>query len=68
MPNFFLSHKRVKVAAGMAASPLGDHNAHVAPDLRQTRRDPAGFRDEVRARDKRAEGSGHLGVTGAIER
>jgi hypothetical protein len=40
MPNFFLSHKRVKVA-GSPAYGRWDHADGLAPDLKQTRRDPA---------------------------
>jgi hypothetical protein len=39
MPNFFLSHKRMKVAGRMAGPP--SDRAGRAPDLKQTRRDPA---------------------------
>jgi hypothetical protein len=40
MPNFFLSYKRVEVAGRMARPP-GGMAGRLAPDLRQTRRDPA---------------------------
>jgi hypothetical protein len=40
MPNFFLSYKRVKVAARMARV-QGGMAGGSAPDLKQTRRDPA---------------------------
>src|ERR1700687_62968 len=40
MPNFFLSHKRAKVA-GRMARPFRLVGGRVAPDLKQTRRDPA---------------------------
>src|SRR5882724_10941311 len=41
MPNFFLSHKHVKVAAPMPDPARRQGPAAPAPDLKQTRRDPA---------------------------
>src|SRR5260370_16837118 len=41
MPNFFLSHKRPKVAGRMAPPPLRHGRRGAPPDLRPARRDPA---------------------------
>src|SRR5512136_1474027 len=72
MPNFFLSHKRAKVAARMARQPLRHDRPHAA-DLRQgaPRSGPrtAEFGDEASAQDKerKAPGVGRCRSYGAMK-
>src|SRR3981189_1230614 len=68
MPNFFVSYKRVKVAGGIAAAAPAAAR-RVAPDLKQTRRDPAKGPPDLAARLPRRQGAKTLrawGVTGVM--
>src|SRR5689334_23550828 len=76
MPNFYLSHKRVKVPAGMRIGALAAGEKAAGGRLRQARRDPcprtARIRKEIwagrLARERNAPAAGLVatGLTGAF--